>query len=142
MINNERANKLISEAIADFKAETGVETDENEFKEYLKERNMLNPSVKFLDKVFVTKANVTKILKEFHNPIKRLAKLLNMTYAQLGEATGYTKGAIESAVIKGKISTPLARAIELYKENVMLKNELAEQKTAFDKVLNALKKQD
>ena len=58
------------------------------------------------------------------NIIKQACKELNLTYKQLGEAIGYSESAINNAARQEKISEPLTKAIELYLENLKLKNRL------------------
>lgn len=60
------------------------------------------------------------------NLIKSTCKELNLTYKQLGEAIGYSESAINNAARQEKISEPLTKAIELYKENLKLKQELTD----------------
>lgn len=60
------------------------------------------------------------------NIIKTTCKELNLTYKQLGELIGYSESALNNAARSEKISEPLTRAIELYKENLELKKELAD----------------
>lgn len=63
------------------------------------------------------------------NLIKKVCKELNLTYKQLGELIGYSESAINNASRQDKISEPLKKAIELYKENLNLKNELQDFRT-------------
>jgi len=58
------------------------------------------------------------------NLIKKVCKELNLTYKQLGEAIGYSESAISNAAATGKISNQVKKAIELYLENLQLKQEL------------------
>jgi len=62
------------------------------------------------------------------NLIKKVCKELNLTYKQLGEAIGYSEGAIKTAAASGKISEPMQKAIELYLKNLELEKELQEAK--------------
>lgn len=63
------------------------------------------------------------------NLIKTTCKELNLTYKQLGEAIGYSESALNNAARQEKISEPLKRAIELYLENLKLKQELEDFRT-------------
>lgn len=63
------------------------------------------------------------------NLIKATCKELGLTYKQLGEAIGYSESALNNAARQEKISEPLKRAVELYLENLKLKQELADFKT-------------
>ena len=58
------------------------------------------------------------------NIVKATAKRLGMTYRQLGEAVGYSEGAIKNAALATEISPSMQKAIELYLENLALKKEL------------------
>lgn len=58
------------------------------------------------------------------NIVKATAKRLGMTYRQLGEAVGYSEGAIKNAALATEISPSMQKAIELYIENLELKNKL------------------
>lgn len=62
------------------------------------------------------------------NIIKKTCKELGLTYKQLGELIGYSESALNNAARSDKVSEPLTRAIELYKENLKLKNELEDFK--------------
>lgn len=66
------------------------------------------------------------------NLIKQVCKELNLTYKQLGELIGYSESAINNAARQEKISEPLKKAIELYSENLKLKNELQDFRTLKD----------
>ena len=69
------------------------------------------------------------------NIVKKVCKDLGLTYKQLGEAIGYSEGAIKTAASTGKVSEPLNRAIELYLETLRLTKELQEA----DKIKETLK---
>lgn len=58
------------------------------------------------------------------NIIKQACKELNLTYKQLGEAIGYGEEAISKASRTSNISTAMNKALELYLENLELKNRL------------------
>lgn len=60
------------------------------------------------------------------NIIKKTAKMLGMNYRELGDAIGYTEGGIKNAVAQNKISKSMQKAIELYLENVELKQAIEE----------------
>jgi len=59
------------------------------------------------------------------NIVKETAKELGMTYAELAEAIGYGEGALKSSASTGKVSTPMTKSIELYKQTILLKKELS-----------------
>lgn len=58
------------------------------------------------------------------NLIKKTCKELGLTYKQLGERIGYSESALNNASRQDKISEPLTFAINLYLENLKLKEEL------------------
>ncbi|HEB8470061.1 TPA: transcriptional regulator [Campylobacter jejuni] len=63
------------------------------------------------------------------NIIKKTCKELGLTYKQLGELIGYSESAINNASRQEKISEPLTFAINLYLENLKLKEELEDFRT-------------
>lgn len=63
------------------------------------------------------------------NLIKSTCKELGLTYKQLGELIGYSESALNNAARQDKISEPLTRAIELYRENLKLQQELSDFRT-------------
>ncbi|AHE94381.1 transcriptional regulator [Campylobacter fetus] len=63
------------------------------------------------------------------NLIKKTCKELNLTYKQLGELIGYSESALNNASRQDKISEPLKFAINLYLENLKLKEELQDFQT-------------
>ncbi|WP_289258180.1 helix-turn-helix transcriptional regulator [Campylobacter sp.] len=68
-------------------------------------------------------SNVKENYQE-QNIIKQACKELNLTYKQLGEAIGYGEEAISKASRTSNISTAMNKALELYLENLELKNRL------------------
>jgi len=58
------------------------------------------------------------------NIVKKVCRELGLTYRELGERIGYSESAIKMAASTGKISEPLKKAIELYLENLELKEKL------------------
>jgi hypothetical protein len=58
------------------------------------------------------------------NIVKHTCRVLGITYRELGEAIGYGEGAIKNASSTGKVSDPMIKAIELYKRNIELQQEL------------------
>jgi hypothetical protein len=58
------------------------------------------------------------------NIIKLTCKELGMTYRQLGDAVGYSEGAIKNAALAPETSPSMQKAIELYLETIELKNKL------------------
>lgn len=68
----------------------------------------------------------TSVLFEELNPnlIKNVCKDLNLTYKTLASELGYKPDTINKAASTGKVSEQLNKAIELYLENLRLKDEL------------------
>lgn len=62
------------------------------------------------------------------NIIKKTCKDLGLTYRELGEAIGYSESNINKVASTGQISNQLKRAIELYLENLELKNKMKDCK--------------
>ncbi|MFY4690392.1 transcriptional regulator [Campylobacter jejuni] len=58
------------------------------------------------------------------NIIKKTCKELELTYKQLGELIGFGEEAISKAARTGNISTQMQKALDLYLENVDLKEKL------------------
>lgn len=58
------------------------------------------------------------------NIIKKTCKELGLTYRELGEAIGYSEGALKTAVSTDKISSSMEKAIELYKRTLELEKEI------------------
>jgi hypothetical protein len=66
-----------------------------------------------------------ELYKELNpNVIKQTCKDLNLTYKKLSYELGYKPDTINKAASTGKISDQLQKAIELYLENLRLKEEL------------------
>lgn len=72
------------------------------------------------------------------NIVKNVCKELGFTYKQLGEAIGYSEGAIKTAVSTDKVSEPMQKAIELYLKNLELQKEL-EQFKQFKDFIKSIK---
>lgn len=124
---NDRAERFLKEVIDEFFVQKGIKTDENEFRKYLFDINMLNPKANFIDRVFITKANIKLHLEKFHNPIKNTANLLGLTYKEIAEMIGYSEETIKSSAKKRSASEPMKKALELVKEIYELKKELQEK---------------
>ncbi len=62
------------------------------------------------------------------NIVKQTAKELGMTYKELGEAIGYSEGTVNNST-RGTVSKAMAKAIELYLENIELKKQLESTNT-------------
>ncbi|ADD67433.1 hypothetical protein Dacet_0645 [Denitrovibrio acetiphilus DSM 12809] len=63
--------------------------------------------------------------KESFNIIKDTCKELKMNYEDLGSAIGYSQAAIRKSASLNAPSAPMVKAINLYKENLELKNKIA-----------------
>ncbi len=69
--------------------------------------------------------DVAELFRDLHpNVIKQVCKDLNLTYKKLSYELGYKPDTINKAASSGKISFQLSKAIELYLENLRLKEEL------------------
>ncbi len=66
------------------------------------------------------------LYKEIENIIKDFCKEFNMTYSQLAKAIGYKTDTINKAASTGNISEQIRRAIELYEDNITLRNSINE----------------
>ena len=75
-------------------------------------------------------------MAEDENIVKATCKELGMTYKELGEAIGYKPDTVNKSASTGKVSEQLAKAIEMYLENVRLKEQLQD----YDKLKTAIKK--
>lgn len=66
---------------------------------------------------------------EEKNIVKLTCKELGITYRELGEAIGYSESAIKMAISNDKVSEPMQKAIELYRETLTLKQKLKKSDT-------------
>ncbi|MDD2267451.1 transcriptional regulator [Sulfuricurvum sp.] len=76
---------------------------------------------------------------ENENIIKATCKEHGMTYKELGENIGYGEEAVGKASRTGEVSKPMLKAIELFNENIMLKEEsktLDDLKNIFERVIS------
>lgn len=113
--------------IIEFLQEQNFDLSEyNDFVNFIKIRGMFNSNTKIYNKMFPTKANLKKLYNEYNNPIKRICKILKITYSELGEKIGYKESAIKTIVSSNKISEPLKKTIDLLMENMELHKELEE----------------
>lgn len=62
------------------------------------------------------------------NPIKRVCKDYSLTYAQLADKIGYGEDAIKKAAMAAEISKPMAKAIELMKQNIDYERKFEQEK--------------
>lgn len=58
------------------------------------------------------------------NLVKQTAKELGLTYKELSKELGYSESALNAAARKDELSEPLKKAIELYLENLALKEKI------------------
>jgi len=81
-----------------------------------------------------------ELYKELHpNIIKQVCKDLHLTYKKLAYEIGYKPDTINKSASTGKISEQLNKAIEMYLENLRLKEELKEftiMKNTLNKILS------
>jgi len=68
--------------------------------------------------------------------VKKVSKQLGLTYRELGKAIGYSEGTLRRAVSKNEMSSQLKKAIELYLENIKLKENKEEIKKVLSSLLN------
>lgn len=73
------------------------------------------------------------------NLIKKTCKELGLTYRELGEAIGYSEAAIKASIAKDEMSEPMRRALELYLENIALREKNKEFATFKDMLKTILK---
>lgn len=84
-----------------------------DFKNFLIQCSMFNPNVKWYNRIIGTKSNMKALYKKLDSPVKRASKILGLEYRELAEKIGYSEHAVKSAVMKGEVSKPMERAIEL-----------------------------
>ena len=63
--------------------------------------------------------------KEVHL-VKKVSKELGLTYKELGEKIGYSESSLRKTVSNNSLSSQLETSIQLYLENLKLKEELGE----------------
>ena len=125
--------------IDDFLKEQNFNFDEyDEFIKYIQEMGALNTKVNLLDKVFFTKTNLKQLYKRYLNPVSKTAKILGLTYKELGEKIGYTERGIQNAITKGAISNNMIKSLELLIENEKLNKENLELKEKLKSIKNSV----
>ena len=94
-------------------------------------RNVLIEKKEVVEDIADTFNIETEKLYEDLNPnlIKQVCKDLNLTYKKLAYELGYKPDTINKAASTGKVSDQLNKAIELYLENLRLKEELKDLDT-------------
>lgn len=115
--------------IIDFLQNKGINLDEfdfEDFEDYLIKIGIENKNI--LDRRFLTKANLEKFYDDFNNPIKRVTKILKITNKELAEKISYSESTVKNASAKNEVSPSMKRSIELFFENVKLKQELKNEK--------------
>jgi len=80
--------------------------------------------LKEITKKYEVEDSLIRIISNKSNIIKKTCEELNLTYAQLATAIGYKTDTVSKAASTGNISDQLKRAIELYEENVTLRNSI------------------
>lgn len=81
----------------------------------------------------------TKLYESLNpNLIKQVCKDLNLTYKKLSYELGYKPDTINKAASTGKVSDQLNKAIELYLENLRLKEELKDLETIKQTLQNVM----
>ncbi|TLD85550.1 transcriptional regulator [Helicobacter sp. MIT 05-5294] len=70
-------------------------------------------------------------MKENENLIKKTCKELGLTYRELGEKIGYSEATLNKNASTGEISKSLEFAINLYLENLKLKEKLEDFRSLF-----------
>ena len=63
--------------------------------------------------------------KEMHL-VKKVSKELGLTYKELGEKIGYSESSLRKNVSNNTLSSQLQTAIQLYLDNLKLKEEIDE----------------
>ncbi|VYS84345.1 hypothetical protein [Campylobacter ureolyticus] len=96
----------------------------DDFIEYIQLRGMINSNIKAINRIIFTKANLRKIYQEYNNPIKKFCKEQNLTYRELGNFLGFGEEAISKSARTQKISLQLETALNLFKENIELKEQI------------------
>ncbi len=74
-------------------------------------RGMFNYKAKIYNKILPTKANLKKLYDEYNNPIKKVSKILKITYKELEEKIGYKESAIKTIASSNKISEPIKKLL-------------------------------
>ena len=101
--------------------------DYEDFLAYMHERGVRNSDIGIIDKYRLTNKSAEKFYKEYANPIKKASKLLNLTYKELAEITGYTEAVLKTAVSKNQVSNLMEHTFNILMENDSLKKELADR---------------
>ncbi len=81
----------------------------------------------------------TEIMFGEYNIVKQTCKKFNLTYKQLSEVIGVSESSLRSAVSNNKISNQVEKAINLYIENMQLKEKLEKSEKIKDTIKEWLK---
>jgi len=77
--------------------------------------------------------------KEVHL-VKKVSKELGLTYKELAEKIGYSESSLRKTVSNNTLSSQLETAIQLYLDNLKLKEELEEMEDFKDTFRTFIKK--
>lgn len=134
----ETQEKLVDECLDEMNV-TDIER-RADFKNFLIQCGMFNPNIKWYNRIISTKSNIIALYKKLDNPVKRASKILGLEYKELAEQIGYSERGLKNAVVKGEVSKPMERAIELLMEVEQHKKTIQELKDRLDKIESAFKK--
>ncbi|MBR8466217.1 transcriptional regulator [Campylobacter sp. faydin G-140] len=71
--------------------------------------------------------------------LKAFCKEMRLTYKELAEIIGNSEATIHSAIAKGELSMPMSKSIQMYQENLILKEKLKEYSELKSVLKKALK---
>lgn len=134
----ETQEKLVDECLDEMNV-TDIER-RADFKNFLIQCGMFNPNIKWYNRIISTKSNIIALYKKLDNPVKRASKILGLEYKELAEQIGYSERGLKNAVVKGEVSKPMERAIELLIEVEQHKKAIQELKDRLDKIESAFKR--
>ncbi len=108
----------------------GVNLGDNydNFIEYCKNRGLFGNDTPYKSIGSFSRENIRKLYKEFRSPVKQVSALLGLPYKELGKQIGYSGMALNSAVVRGELSVPMQKSIELFLKNYDLKKRLKNKK--------------
>lgn len=109
--------------------EKGLNQQEcDDFVEYCQERGLLNPNTTITTTVLNTKLNWEKLFKENSHFVRKISKLLKLTYKELADLTGYSEGAFRNAVNKNELSAPMEKSLQMLLKISKLEREIQDLK--------------
>ena len=135
-IQCENPKTIIDEELKKLDANLGDNYDD--FIEYCKNRGLFGNDTPYRSIGFFSRENIRKLYKEFRNPVKQVSALLGLTYKELGKQIGYTGMALTNAVVRGELSVPMQKALELFLKNYDLKKDIEKQKIVFNLAIKAM----